>query len=438
MKWEKSYTNKLCSAETAVAHIKSGDKVVFGHAVSEPPLLVDAMVSNADAYRNVTLLHSYSKGKALYARPEMKEHFRYAGWFASKNTRECIAEGYGDYAPVHLNNIARYATLGIIDIDVYMVMVTPPDEEGYFHACCSSDWVIAMKKAAKTVLVQVNDQAPLIYGDNKIHVDEVTCIVEGSHPIAEYISTTPDETAIKIAHNCSSLIKDGATLQIGIGEIPEAILSNLSDHKNLGIHSEMISDGVMHLFNKGVITNSEKSIDKGEIVATFLMGSKDFYDFADRNRSISLKTADYTNNPLIISQQSNFVSINSCIEVDFMGQVVSDCIGTKQFSGIGGQMNFISGCDMSLDGSAVSILALNSVNESRDGTRSSKITPYIHFGAAVSDTRADVDYIVTEFGAVRLKGKPLQERARLLISIAHPDFKKELISEFENRFKTAY
>lgn len=438
MRWEKSYANKLCSAETAVTHIKSGDKVVFGHAVSEPPVLVDAMVNNADAYRNVTILHSYSNGKAVYAKPEMREHFRYAGWFASKNTRKCIAEGYGDYAPVHLNNIARYATLGIIEIDVYMVMVTPPDEDGYFRACCSSDWVIAMKNAAKTILVQVNDQAPLVYGENKIHVDEVTCIVEASHPIAEYISIAPNETAIKIARNCSELIRDGATLQIGIGEIPEAILSNLSDHKDLGIHSEMISDGVMHLLNKGVITNSKKSMDKGEVIATFLMGSKDFYNFADRNKSISLRTADYTNNPFVISQQSNFVSINSCIEVDFMGQVVSDCIGTQQFSGIGGQMNFISGCDMSIDGSAVSILALNSVNESRDGIRSSKITPYIHFGAAVSDTRADVDYIVTEFGAVRLKGKPLQERARLLINIAHPDFKEELISEFENRFKTVY
>lgn len=438
MKWEKIYSTKLCSPEKAVTNIKSGDNVVFGHAISEPPVLVDAMVRNADSYKNVTILHSYSQGEALYTKPELKENFRYAGWFASQNTRKSILEGYGDYAPVHLNNIARYAKFGIIDVDVFMVMVTPPDDNGYFHACCSSDWVIAMKNAAKKILVQVNDQAPLIYGDNKIHIDEVNCIVETSHPIAEYISPPPDEISIMIADNCSELIKNGSTLQIGIGEIPEAILSNLSNHKNLGIHSEMISDGVMDLIKKGIITNTEKSLDKGMTISTFLMGSRRFYDFANKNESIFLKTADYTNNPAIISQQSNFVSINSCIEVDLMGQVVADCIGTKQFSGIGGQMNFISGCDMSIDGSAVSIIALNSVNLSKDGTRSSKIVPYIHFGAAVSDTRADVDFIVTEFGAVRLKGKPLQERARLLISIAHPDFKDELIHEFQKRFNTIF
>jgi 4-hydroxybutyrate CoA-transferase len=438
MGWEQAYREKLCTPQEAVKHIKSGDYVVFGHAISEPPALVDAMVENAEAYENVKIAHSHSEGKALYAIPEMKKHFRYEGWFASAGTRKSIEMGYGDYVPVHLHNIAVYAKQKISPVDVYMVMTTPPDDEGYCRVCCSSDWAYAMTEAARTVLVQVNEQAPYVYGENKIHISRMDYITEVSQPVSEYCGSEPDEVAEMIAQHCVDLIGNDSTLQIGIGEIPEAVLKGLVDKKNLGIHSEMISDGVMQLYELGVINNSKKAIDEGCIISTFLMGSKKFYDFCDHNPAIKLMPADYTNHPFVIAQCSNFVSINSCIEIDFLGQVVSDCIGTKQYSGIGGQMDFVTGCDMSFDGKAKSLLAIKSMNIGKDGFPISKITPYLHHGAAVSDTRCDVDYVVTEYGAVRLKGKPTQTRARLLIGIAHPDFRDELATEFEKRFNTTF
>ncbi|MEG1584579.1 MAG: acetyl-CoA hydrolase/transferase C-terminal domain-containing protein, partial [Anaerovorax sp.] len=293
-------------------------------------------------------------------------------------------------------------------------------------------------KSAKIVLAEVNDQVPVVFGDTFVHVSEIDKFVETSHPLPEIGLPRIGEVETAIGKNCASLIEDGATLQLGIGAIPDAVLSQLKDKKHLGIHSEMISDGVVDLYEAGVVDCSQKSIDKGKMTVTFLMGTKRLYDFAANNPMVELKPVDYVNHPVVVAQCANLVCINACLQVDFMGQVVSDSIGIKQFSGVGGQVDFVRGSAMSLDGKAKAIIAMPSFTKKKDGTMISKITPYIDHGAAVTTSRQDVDYIVTEYGIAPMKGKTLKERARNLINIAHPDFREDLKAEFEKRFNAKF
>ncbi|MBZ9626012.1 4-hydroxybutyrate CoA-transferase [Clostridium sp. FP2] len=432
------YREKLTTAEEAVKLIKSGNTVILGHAAAEPPVLVAAMVANKESYKNVTISHMVSMGKGEYALPENKEHFNVRCWFAGAGTRRAINEGDADFVPVFLHQVPFNLRKGIINIDVLMVMVSPPDENGYCSAGVSSDYTMEAAKQAKIVLAEVNDQMPYVYGDTLIHVSEIDKLIETSHPLAEIKAPVIDEVEATIGKYCASLVEDGSTLQLGIGAIPDAVLAQLKDKKHLGIHSEMISSGIVDLYKAGAIDGSEKGIDKGKLVGTFIMGDKSLYDFVNHNPVVLLKPADYVNHPMIIAQNTKMISINACMQVDFLGQVVSDTIGTKQFSGVGGQVDFVRGAAMSLDGLGKAIIAMPSTATLKDGSIISKIVPYIDHGAAVTTSRHDVDYIVTEYGIAELKGKSLKERASTLINIAHPNFRNELATQYKKRFNVKF
>lgn len=438
MDWNEIYEDRKCTAEEAVQEIKNGDRVVFAHCVAEPTILVDAMVANAESYENVTVSHMVTLGKGEYTKPELKDNFRFEAWFCSCSTRGAVAEGHGQFVPVYFHEVPKYIRNGVFPIDVAMVMVSPPDHNGFCSVGISCDYTMQAIKSAKIVLAEVNDQVPVVYGETFVHVSEIDAFVESSHPLPEIALPKIGKVEKSIGKYCASLIEDGSTLQLGIGAIPDAVLSQLKNKKHLGIHSEMISDGVVDLYELGVIDCSQKSIDKGKMVVTFLMGTKRLYDFARTNPMLEMRPVDYVNNPVVVAQNSKMISINACLQVDFMGQVVSDSIGTKQFSGVGGQVDFVRGVAMSLDGKGKAIIAMSSVAKKKDGTKISKIVPFIDNGAAVTTNRQDVDFIVTEYGIAEMKGKTLQDRARALIGIAHPDFREELKEEFEKRFNALF
>ncbi|MCG8485046.1 MAG: 4-hydroxybutyrate CoA-transferase [Clostridia bacterium] len=433
MNWNDLYKSKLTTAKEAVKHIKSGDRVVFGHAVGEPKELVDAMVENHKQYENVEIVHMVAMGKGEYTKPEMAPHFRHNAIFVGGCTREAVADGRGDYTPVFFHEVPKLFKGGLLPVDVALVQVSTPDKHGYCSLGVSVDYTKAAVETAKMVIAEVNDQMPKTYGETFVHVSELDYLVETSNPIIELPPPRIGDVEKAIGENCASLIEDGSTLQLGIGAIPDAVLLFLKDKKDLGIHSEMFSDGVLELYEAGVVTNSKKALHKGKMIVTFLMGTKRLYDFIDNNPIVEMYPVDYVNDPVVVMKNSKMVAINSCIQVDFMGQVVSDSIGIKQFSGVGGQVDFVRGAAMAKDGKA--IIAMPSTAAKG---KVSRITPFIDHGSAVTTSRNDVDYVVTEFGIAPLKGQTLQQRARNLINIAHPDFRDELAVEFEKRFNTKF
>ncbi len=438
MDWKKIYEDRKMSADEAVKLIKSGDKVVFAHAVAEPVAVVDAMVANKHLYKDITVSHMVTLGKGEYSKPENSDVFRYEGWFTSPSTRKSISEGYGDFIPVFFHEIPKLIRQDKLHVDVMMVTVSTPDEHGYCNIGVSSDYTMQAIKSARAVIAEVNDQVPVVFGDTFVHVSEIDAFVENSHPLFESKPAKIGPVEEAIGKNCASLIEDGATLQLGIGAIPDAVLAQLGNKKHLGIHSEMIADGVVDLFEKGAIDCSQKGIDEGKMVVTFLMGTKRLYDFCDKNPMVELRTVDYVNHPEVVAKLKNLVCINACVQVDFMGQIVSDCIGTKQISGVGGQVDFVRGAGMSHDGKGIAIIAMPSVTVMKDGTKVSKVVPYIDHGAAVTTSRNDADYVVTEYGIAKLKGVNLKDRARQLINIAHPDFREELKAQFKERFNAEF
>lgn len=425
--WRTYYEQRQRTAEEAVSYIRSGDRIATGHACGEPTYLVDAMVANAQAYEHVEIFHMVAMGKCEYAKPGMEKHFRHNANFVGGNTREAVSFGRADFTPCFFYQVPNlfHTTL---PLDVALVMVTPPNEDGMVSLGVSVDYDYEAVMTAKTVIAQVNDQMPFTYG-KLVPVTEIDYFVEHSAPVIELAKPNIGEIEQIIGEYCASLIQDGDTLQLGIGALPDAVLLSLKDKKNLGIHSEMFSDGVVDLVEAGVITNQCKTLHPGKFVANFIMGSRRLYDFVDHNEDVLMLPADYVNHPLVIAQNDNMVSINSCVQVDLMGQVCSESVGQKQISGVGGQVDFIRGAAMSKGGR--SILAFSST--AAKGTVS-KIVPFLDPGACVTTTRNDVDYIVTEFGIAHLKGLTLRERARALISIAHPKFRDELQQEFVRRF----
>lgn len=428
MNWKEIYDSRLVSAEEAISKIQSGNRVVLGHACAEPLYLVDTMIAMREKFKDVEIVHMVPMGKCEYTKPGMEPYFRHNAIFVGSATRDAIFEGRADFTPVCFSRVPRLFER-FMDIDVALVQVTPPDKYGNCSLGVSVDYTKSAIEHAKIVIAQVNDQMPYTYGDSRVPVGKIDYFVEKSLPLPELKPKEISDIEKKIAEYCSSLIEDGSTLQLGIGSIPDAVLTFLHDKKDLGLHSELLSDGVVDLIEEGVINNSRKTLNPGKSIATFLMGTKKLYDFVDHNPDFELYPVDVVNNPYNIMQNNNMISINSCIQVDLMGQVDSESVGEKQISGIGGQVNFVKGAVNSAGGK--SIIAMASTTGKG---KISKIVPVLEEGSVVTTLRTDVDYIITEYGIARLTGRSLRQRATALINIAHPDFRGELIEAFEKRF----
>ena len=410
---------RMCSAWEAVEKVKSGDRVVFSHACGEPRLLPKALMGRVNDLKKVEIVHMVPMGEALYCDPQYSASFRHVALFSGAPTREAIWENRADYIPYFFSEIPSLFE-SVLPVDVAMVTVSPPDDKGFCSLGVSVDYTKKAVECAKIVIAEVNRTMPRTHGDSFVHVSEIDYFVEVDIPIAELKSAELTDVEINIGKNVAQLIDNGSCLQLGIGGIPDAVLRNLTEFKDLGIHSEMISDGVKHLVEKGVITGREKTLHKGKIVVNFLMGSREFYDWVNDNPIIEMRTVDYTNNPYIIAQNRKMVAINSALEVDLLGQVCADTMGPKQFSGVGGQLDFVRGARMSQGGKAV--IALPST--AKGGM--SRIVPTLKTGAAVTTSRNDVDYVVTDYGIASLKGRTVRERMKALIDTAHPDSREDL------------
>jgi len=404
-------------------------RIALGHAAGVPQVVLQELVDRREAFRDLEMVHMISLGNACgYLEAGMETHFRHNGIFVGANAREATATNRADYTPCYFHEFPRLFREQL-PLDVALVQVSRPDADGYCSFGVSCDYTKPAAHLAKIVIAEANDRMPFVGGDNLIHVSQLTHIVETSKPIFELPLPTIGDTERLIGGHCAELIQDGSTLQLGIGAIPDAVLVFLKEKKDLGIHSEMFSDGLIDLVEQGVVNGSRKTLHKGELVSTFLMGSQRLYDFIDHNPQVKLYPVDYVNDPAVIMKNYRMVSVNSCIEIDLMGQVASESIGLKQFSGTGGQVDFVRGVRMAEGGR--SIMAMPST---ASGGKRSRITPFLAPGATVTTTRNDVDYVVTEYGIAHLKGRTLRQRAQSLIAIAHPAFRDGLVEEFEKRF----
>ncbi|KAG5183738.1 acetyl-CoA hydrolase/transferase C-terminal domain-containing protein [Tribonema minus] len=426
----KNKTPKVGTAEEAVQCIKSGDRIFVQGMAATPSLLTSAMATHGKEARleGCEVYHLHTEGECPYVAEDCEGIFHTKSFFLGANVRKATQEGRADYVPIFLSETPLVFRKGVIPLDVAIVQVSPPDKHGFCSLGTSVDCTRAALQTARTVIAMVNKNVPRTHGDGIIHYTNLDHIVYHDTPL--YTSHSKPGAASDVAIGnliAEHLVADGATLQLGIGNIPNAVLAQLKGHKNLGIHSEMFSDGVLPLVESGVVNNSQKSLDRGKLVSTFLVGSQALYDFVDDNPVVDMRDAAYTNDPHVIKQQQKMTAINSCIEVDLTGQVVSDSIGTRIYSGVGGQLDFLRGAALSEGGRP--ILAL----PSRTNKGRSRIVPTIAEGAGVVTTRAHVNYIVTEFGIAYLHGRSLSERATALIAVAHPEDRPHLEAEAQKR-----
>ncbi len=427
MNWKDHYEHCSVSVQTAVKAIKSGDRVVVAHACGEPRGVTAAMVERAGELRGVEIVHMVAMGKALYCLPEHCESFRHNSLFVGATSRQAISEGRGDYTPCFFSEIPLLFRNDVLPVDVALIHVTPPDKQGYVCLGISVDYTKQAASSAKTVIAQVNPNVPRISGDSSLHVTDINYFVHSDEPLIELSPPKIGDTERAIGKNVASLVRDGDCLQLGIGAIPDATLLFLEEKNDLGIHSEMISDGVMHLVEKGVVTCRKKNFHSNKIVITFAMGASEFYRWLDQNTMIEMYPVDYTNNPVNIAKNDNLVSINSALSVDLLGQVAADTLGPRQFSGVGGQVDFVRGARISKGGR--SIIALPAT--ASKGTVS-RIASVLERGQAVTTSRYDVDYVVTDYGVAHLRGKTVAQRAEALIAIAAPEFRDQLLAEFKD------
>ena len=411
---------KVTTAEEALKVVKSGDFVYIHGGAAVPKILVDALVARAPELRNIRIGHIHIEGEAPYADPKYKDSFYVDSFFISRNVRHVIKEGNGSYTPIFLSDMPLLFDRKHVKVDVVLIQVSPPDKFGFCSMGVSVEACKSAIRNAKYVIAKVNKQMPRSYGDALVHIDEIDYLVEHDAPIFSLQLTEPDLLEKQIARHIVPLIEDGSTLQLGIGNIPNATLGEMGHLKNLGIHTELLTEGVLDLVKKGVINGYEKKIDKGKIIASLAMGSQKLYDFIDHNPSVEMAEASYTNEVAVIRQNPKMISINSAIEVDITGQVCADSIGSTIYSGFGGQIDFVRGAMLSEGGK--SIIAFPSVTNKGE----SKIVPFLKQGAGVVTTRAHVQYIVTEYGVAELFGKSIKERAKALIAIAHPDHREAL------------
>jgi acyl-CoA hydrolase len=420
---------RVVSAAEAVSHVRSGHQVFVQGGAATPTPLIEALVARADDLRDVGILHVHTEGPAPHLAPEMAGHFRHRALFIGANARPAVNEGRADYVPVLLSDIPELFTNGILPLDAVFLNVTPPDAHGYCSLGTSVDCTLAATHAAKMVVAQINPAVPRTLGDSFIHVDEIDYGVEVDRPPYEHLADPLGDVERRIGEYVAELVPDGATIQMGIGSIPTAVGLALRGKKDLGVHTELFTDPVLDLVEAGAITGAAKEVNRYKIVTAFLMGSRRLYDFIDDNPMIEMRPVDYTNDTAVIRRFRKMVAVNSAISIDLTGQVSADSIGTRFYSGVGGQMDFMRGAALAEEGRA--IIALPSTAA---GGSLSRIVPVLAEGAGVVTSRAHVRTVVTEYGVAELFGRSVRERAAALIAIAHPDFRDELCHEAKRRY----
>ena len=424
MSWLHNYHNRIVSAEEALLSVKSGDRVYLTGNCAVPQVLMKALIERAPSLTDVEVCHILTLGKTPYADPAFAGHIRVNTLFIGEGVRAAVNEGRADFTPIRLSEVPQLFTEGILPIDVAFIHVTPPDEHGFCSYGVEISTNRSAAQSAKIVIAELNPQMPRTLGDAFIHISRIHKIVPVDYPIFTMTMGTPSELSMQIGKHVADLIEDGSTMQMGIGAIPDGVLYYLKDKKDLGIHTEMFSDGVVGLYEKGVVTGEKKTIHRGKMVASFLIGTKKLYDFVDNNPVVEMRPSEYTNDPYIVRQNDKMVAINSAIEVDLTGQVCADSIGSRLYSGVGGQLDFIRGAARSRGGKP--IIGLPSSGSGRDGARFSRIVSMLKPGAGVVTPRYDVHYVATEYGVANLYGKTIRQRAKALIDVAHPDFRAEL------------
>ncbi len=415
---------KSTSAEDAVKIIKNNDRIYIQAAAAASQVLINALTNRHEELKGVEISHLHIEGETPYANPKYKDSFHVNSFFIGKNVRHTIKAGNGSYTPVFLSELPILFKRNIVPLDVAFIQVSPPDKHGYCSLGVSVEATLAAIDSAKQVIAHINPNMPRTHGDGIIHISELDVFVEHDSPIHQHVLPNPNEIEQKIGDYIAELIDDGSTLQMGIGSIPNAVLSKLTNHKNLGLHTEMFSDGVIDLILNDVINGNHKGINPGRAMATFLMGTKKLYDYVDDNPFVEMRTSDFVNDVAIIRQNPKMVAINSAVEIDVTGQVCADSIGAKLYSGVGGQMDFIRGASLSEGGKA--ILALPS--QTNKGI--SRIVPFLKKGAGVVTTRAHVHYVVTEYGVADLYGKTIKQRVQALVNIAHPNHREWIEKEY--------
>ena len=422
--WQSGNKARLTTAEEAVKIIQSGQRVFLMGNASVPQKLLGALVARAHELTDVEIIQVLTIGPAPHAAPEMAGHLRINTLFISDNVREAVNDGRADFTPCFLSQVPLLMRNGLLTPDVALIHVAPPDEHGFCSLGIEAGLSKTPAQVARTVIAEINEKMPRTLGDSFIHISKIDYAVPVDYPLAELAMGEPNELSKAIGKHVAELIEDGSTLQMGIGAIPDGVLHFLGDKQDLGVHTELFSDGVMDLVQRGVINNEKKTLHPGKIVAGFLLGTRRLYDFVDDNPIIELHPTEYVNDPFVIAQNEKMVSVNSAIEVDLTGQVCADSIGPKLYSGVGGQVDFIYGAARSKGGKP--IIALPSTAALRDGKRLSRIVPMLKPGAGVVTSRNHVHYVATEFGVAYLFGKTIRQRAKALIEIAHPDFREEI------------
>ena len=421
MNWENIYRRKVTDVSTALSHIQSGHRLYVGGGAGVPVLLTQGLTEKAPDLRDVELTHILTFAEAPYVAPEYSENFRVNALFIGSNVRKAVAEGRADFTPIFLSEIPGLFKNGILPIDAALISVSPPDEHGFCSFGVEVGTTKPAAESAKIIIAEVNQQMPRTHGDSFIHVSRLHHIIETNYPLPESPQGGSSEGHSKIGEYIAEMIPDGATLQMGIGSIPDAVLNCLGNHKDLGIHTELFSDGVIEMVENGVITCARKTFHPGKIVAGFLFGTQRLYDFIDNNPLIEMHPTDYVNDPFNIAQNEKMVAINAALQIDLTGQVCADSIGPRFYSGVGGQIDFIRGAARSKGGLPI-IACLSTAM----GGKVSRIVPMLNEGAGVVTTRNDVHYVVTEHGVANLYGKSIRERAKALIGISAPEFRDEL------------
>jgi acetyl-CoA hydrolase len=426
MDWQSIYRSRVISADKAIEKVHSGNRIFLTGNCSVPKVLLDALVSAAPRLKDVEICQALTVTGSEYVAPGMEKHLRVNTLFISTNVRKAVNEGRADFTPVMLSELPLLFSRGILPVDVAFIHCSPPDQHGYCSYGIETGLTRSAAEAAKIRIAEINPHMPRMLGDTAVHVSDIDAFVEVDYPLAELKMAEEgnDEVTCKIAQHIAERIPDGATLQTGIGAIPDAVLGYLKHKKDLGIHSELFSDNVVDLVEAGVINGSQKSIHRGKIVAGFVIGTHRLYDWVNDNPMVELHRTEYVNSPFVISRNDRMVAINSAIEVDFTGQICADSIGTRFYSGVGGQLDFIYGSSLSKDG--LPVIALPSTSTLKDGSQVSRIVPTLKNGAGVVTSRNHVHYVATEYGMVDLYGKSIRQRTQALISIAHPQFRDEL------------